>query len=107
MVFGTIVGLGVGYCCTKLIKLAGAALAGWGGWFFGIIVNTAWLAGSANWVYWTINVFFALLFAIPTFFVFEVVIIISTALIGAIFMTLAVALYVGIFSYIVSILYLI
>lgn len=103
----TILGLLVGYLCTKLMKIAGAALAGWGGWVLGVVINTIWLSmyGSPA-LYYSINVILAIIMAILAFVMFDIVMIASTAFIGSFFVMVAASLYAGQFGYAAQLAYL-
>lgn len=57
-----VVGLIAGLLSVKLENLEGAILAAWGFFLLGVLLNetVVWLAGKA-WLFWTINISFALI----------------------------------------------
>lgn len=79
-----VVGIVCGYLATKVEKIGGALLAGWGGFCLGVVINETvlYLANSTA-LFWCINCGLALIFAIIGFIFFNQAVIIATSFIGA------------------------
>lgn len=79
-----VVGIICGYLATKVEKIGGALLAGWGGFCLGVVINETvlYLAHSTA-LFWCVNIGLAVLFAIIGFLLFNQSVIIATSFIGA------------------------
>lgn len=79
-----VVGIVCGYLATKVEKIGGALLAGWGGFCLGVVINETvlYLAHSTA-LFWCVNIGLAVLFAIIGFLLFNQSVIIATSFIGA------------------------
>jgi len=79
-----LLGLVAGFLMVKLEKIAGALLAGFGGFCLGVVLNetVVYLAGSVV-LFWCINIGLAIIFAILGFVAFDHAIILATAFLGS------------------------
>ena len=79
-----VVGIVCGYLATKVEKIGGALLAGWGGFCLGVVLNeTVLYLVESTALFWCVNCGLALLFGIIGFVMFNQAVIIATSFIGA------------------------
>ena len=91
-----ILGLGIGFLCTKILKIAGAVVCGYGGFMLGVMINEMWLyIYHSQAVFWCVNIGIAAAFAILAFFFFNQAVIISTAFIGSYFVMRGISAFAG------------
>lgn len=91
-----ILGFGIGFLCTKILRIAGSLVAGYGGFMLGVMINEMWLyIYSSQAVFWCVNIGFAIVFAILAFFFFNQAVIISTAFIGSYFVMRGISAFAG------------
>lgn len=96
LAFSILIGCGIGFLFTKLVRPAGAILAGWGGFMLGLLINEAWLANyGSQAVFWCVCIGVALVCAIPGFILFNQAIMISTSFIGSYFIMRGISLFAG------------
>ncbi len=83
-----VVGVVCGFLLTKVEKIGGALLAGWGGFVLGVVLNeTVLYLATSEVLFWCINVGLAVVFALLGFFFFNPAVILATSFIGS-FMTM-------------------
>jgi len=79
-----LVGLVCGFLLTKVEKIGGALLAGWGGFVLGVTLNeTVFYLANSSVLFWCVNVGFAVVFALLGFIFFNPAVILATSFIGA------------------------
>jgi len=79
-----LLGLLGGYFMTQIQKLAGAVMAGFGGFLLGILVNESVVfLASKVWLFWCVNIGCAIIFAILGFLLFDWAVCFGTSFIGS------------------------
>ena len=96
LVLSIILGLGVGWLCTKIARFGAAILAGWGGFMLGVLINEMWLYiyGSQA-VFWCVSIALAVIACVLAFIWFNQAIMISTAFIGGYFIARGISAFAG------------
>lgn len=89
-------GLVAGFLSVYLENYAAAILAGWGGFLLGVMLNETvlWLANAA-WLFWVVNISFAIIFAILGFCFIDHAIVFATSFIGAYMMLKGIGIMAG------------
>jgi hypothetical protein len=96
LVVATLMGLGVGFLFTKLVRFGAAILAGWGGFILGMLVNEMWLYMYGNsYLFWSVNCGTAVVCAILAFCMFNYAVMISTAFLGSFFICRGISYWAG------------
>jgi len=96
LIISLLVGSVVGILLAKVSRAGVAVLAGWGGLCLGLIMYSAFLYKSqSEAVFWVTIIGFACLFAALSFFIFDLIIIASTSLIGSYSFVRGISLYAG------------
>jgi hypothetical protein len=79
-----VLGIIVGILLAKISKLGVAVLAGWGGFCLGLVLWSAFLYYIKSQVFfWLFNVGLAIIFGVLSLFLYDYLMIISTAIIGS------------------------
>jgi hypothetical protein len=79
-----VVGIVCGYLATKVEKIGGALLAGWGGFCLGVVLNeTVLYLVESSALFWCVNCGLALIFGILGYVLFNQSVIVATSFIGA------------------------
>lgn len=93
---GAVIGCVVGWFLAHFVKVGAAILAGWGGFMLGLILNEAFLyTFEYVWVFWSANVICMLVCALLTFKTFDVMMVLSTAVLGSYGIIRGVSCYAG------------
>ena len=96
LICSVIIGIIVGAIMVKLQRFGAAILAGWGGFMVGLILNeTVLYKAQSEVLFWCVGIACAILLAVLTFFIYNHVIINSTAFMGAYFFWRGISLYAG------------
>lgn len=87
-----LIGLGIGFLCTKVLKLAGAVIAGYGGFLLGVVINEMWLyIYHSQAIFWCVNIGLAIAFGVLAYIYFNQAVIVSTSFIGSYFVMRGIA----------------
>jgi hypothetical protein len=79
-----VLGLAAGYFMTQIKTLAAAVMAGFGGFLIGILINESIVfLASKVWLFWTVNIACAIVFAILGYFLFDFAVCFGTSFIGS------------------------
>jgi hypothetical protein len=96
LICSILIGLVAGFFMMKLERIGAALLAGWGGFWIGVLINEmALYKVGSQWLFWTVNIACAAIAAILTFFIFDHVIITMTAFFGAYSFWRGISLFAG------------
>lgn len=91
-----LLGLGIGFLCTKMLRGAAAVIAGYGGFMLGVVINESWLyIYHSSALFWCVNVAFAVAFAILAFIFFNQAVILSTSFLGSYFVMRGISAFAG------------
>jgi uncharacterized membrane protein HdeD (DUF308 family) len=91
-----VAGLGIGFLCTKVLRLAGSLVCGYGGFMLGVMINEMWLyIYHSQAVFWCVNIGLAVAFGVFAFFFFNQAVIVSTAFIGSYFVMRGISAFAG------------
>ncbi len=91
-----VAGLGIGFLCTKNLRLAGSLVCGYGGFMLGVTINDMGLyIYHSQAVFWCVNIGLAVAFAVLALLFFNQAVIISTAFTGSLFVMRAISILLG------------
>ena len=93
----TITGIFVGFICKKMLKISAAILGAIGGFFVGMalysLVFSSWWHNNIFQI--VLSVFVALVFALISFWFYDIIVILSTAMIGSYSFIRGISLFAG------------
>lgn len=96
LVLSIIVGCIVGFLLMKFERIGAALLAGWGGFWVGVLLNEMVLYKvGAPWLFWVVNISCAAIAAVLAFVTFNHVVICMTAFFGAYSFWRGISLFAG------------
>ena len=91
-----IIGLIIGFIMYRLQRIGAAILAGWGGFMLGLLLNeTVLYKAESEILFWCVGIACGIVCALLTFVIYNHIIIISTAFMGAYFFWRGISLYAG------------
>jgi hypothetical protein len=91
-----VLGFVLGWLCTKVLTIAAALIAGYGGFMLGVMINEMWLyIYHSQALFWCVCVGLAIVCAILAFIFFNQVVIVSTAFLGAYFLMRGISAFAG------------
>jgi len=93
---GLVLGLIVGFFMSKLARVAVAALGAWIGFVGGLLIHEAFLYHSnQQWLLWVICIGLAVIGFVITFWQYKIILIVSTAFLGAYLVVRGASLFIG------------